>query len=141
MMLLRLTLGSLFLSLSLWAGDLTVTVSGIDSDKGEVGCALFRGADGFPMDSAKAESQWIKAKTGTVECKFANVGAGDYAVSASHDLNGNRKTDTNFVGMPKEPWGVSNDARPKFRAPRFEEARFTVKPGDSTPRVEVRLAR
>jgi uncharacterized protein (DUF2141 family) len=140
-MLRHLPLYFLLLPVTVLAGDLVVTVSGVSSDQGEIGCALFRSGDGFPMDSSKAESLWIKAKPGTVECRFANVEPGGYAIAVSHDLNGNRKTDTNFVGMPKEPWGVSNDVRPKFRAPRFDEARFAVKPGDAEPRVEVRIAK
>jgi uncharacterized protein (DUF2141 family) len=110
-----------------------VTVSGITTDQGEIGCALFNAAPGFPMDSAKA-------KLGLVECRFPNLNPGAYALAVSHDRNGNRKTDTNRVGMPKEDWGVSNDARPRLRAPRFEETRFVIKDGD-TVRQTVRLAR
>jgi uncharacterized protein (DUF2141 family) len=130
-----------FLSLApLCATELIVTVTGVASDKGEIGCALFRAPEGFPMDSAKATGLWQKAKTGSVECRFTNLSPGSYAVAVSHDLNANRKTDTNFVGMPKEDWGVSNNARPRLRAPRFEEARFDVKEGEAV-RLEVKVAR
>ncbi|MBY0372707.1 MAG: DUF2141 domain-containing protein [Bryobacteraceae bacterium] len=124
----------------LWASDLVVTVSGVTSGKGEIGCALFRKAAGFPMDGSKAMRVWIPAKPGNVECKFENLSAGEYALAVSHDLNGNRKTDTNFVGMPKEDWGVSNNVRPRMRAPRFEEARFAVKEGEAV-RLEVKVGR
>ncbi len=120
--------------------DLVVTVTGVATEKGEIGCALFKDAVGFPMDGSKATGQWIKPKNGSVECRFTQLSAGSYAVAVSHDLNGNRKTDTNFVGMPKEDWGVSNNVRPKFRAPRFEEARFEIKDGEPA-RLEVRVAR
>jgi uncharacterized protein (DUF2141 family) len=125
-----------------FAAELTVTVSGVTSEKGEIGCALFPGAEGFPMDGSKAARVWLKAKPGSVECKFDNLQPGFFAVAVSHDLNGNRKTDTNFVGMPKEDWGVSNNVRPKLRAPRFEEARFEIKAGESGgARLEVRIGR
>lgn len=139
MFLRTFILGALALP-PLTALDLVVTVAGIKSDKGEIGCALYRNATGFPMDSSQSTSLWIKAQPGTVECKFANLSPGRYAVSVSHDLNANRKTDTNFVGMPKEDWGVSNNARPRMRAPRFEEAAFELKDGQ-VARLEVRLAR
>lgn len=139
-MLFRVLIGSALFLLPLGAIDLVVNVSGVTSDKGEIGCALFRGASGFPMDSAKATSVRIQAKAGTVECKFANLSPGKYAVSVSHDLNANRKTDTNFVGMPKEDWGVSNNVRPRLRAPRFEEAGFEIKEGE-VMRLEVRIGR
>ena len=139
-MLSRAFVFSALLISPLLASDLVVTITGATSEKGEIGCALFRGAAGFPMDSVKATGLWIKAKPGSVECKFENLSPGAYALSVSHDLNGNRKTDTNFVGMPTEAWGVSNNARPRFRAPRFDEARFEIKDGE-TARLEVRIAR
>lgn len=132
--------GYLLLLPCLGATELIVTVAGVGSDKGEIGCALFREATGFPMDATKAISIWTKAKAGTVECRFADLKPGAYALSVAHDLNGNRKTDTNFAGMPKEDWGVSNNARPRLRAPRFEEARFQIQDGEAV-RIEVRIAR
>ena len=51
---------------------------------------------------------------------------GTYAVAVHHDANANGKMDTNFLGIPNEGYGVSNDPRPRFRAPRFEEARVVV---------------
>jgi uncharacterized protein (DUF2141 family) len=51
---------------------------------------------------------------------------GSYALSVLQDLNGNRKLDTNFIGIPKEPSGSSNDAKATFSAPKFRDAVFTV---------------
>lgn len=51
---------------------------------------------------------------------------GIYAVAVHHDANTNGKMDTNFFGIPKEGYGISNDPRPRFRAPRFDEARVVV---------------
>lgn len=51
---------------------------------------------------------------------------GSYALSVLQDINGNRKLDTNFIGMPTEPTGSSNDAPAKWSAPKFRDAVFTV---------------
>lgn len=122
------------------SGSVVVTISRIKSDEGQIGCALFRSADGFPMRSERAEMQWQPARKGSVTCTFEGLSPGQYAVSASHDLNGNRKTDTNFIGMPREDWGVSNNARPSMRAPRFGEASFAVLAG-AQMRIEIGLGR
>lgn len=120
------------------AADLTVNVKGIVDAKGEIGCALFREGEGFPMGSAKAKQIWLRADAKGVTCNFSDLTDGSYAVSASHDLNGNRKIDTNFLGMPTESWGVSNNARPSLRAPRFEEAVVKVIAGkDMTIDIKV----
>ncbi len=54
------------------------------------------------------------------------VPPGVYAVAVHHDANSNGKLDANFLGIPREGYGVSNDVRPRFRAPRFSEARVVV---------------
>lgn len=119
--------------------EITITVSGIAASEGEIGCALYKGPDGFPMDDAVATTLWQRAAAGGVECRFDSLVPGEYAVAVSHDFNGNRETDTNFLGIPTEPWGVSNNVRPSFRAPRFEEAAVRLEPGAAV-RITVEVA-
>lgn len=49
---------------------------------------------------------------------------GVYAIAIYQDLNGNGKLDTNFFGIPKEPFGFSNNKVPIFSEPSFEQCRF-----------------
>lgn len=107
------------------AATLTVTVEGAAPGVGEVGCALFAAAAGFPLQSARAQMQWHPA-TAAVRCRYEDLAAGRYAVAASQDVNGNHRTDTNLFGIPTERWGVSNGVRPTLRAPRFDEAAFDL---------------
>jgi uncharacterized protein (DUF2141 family) len=51
---------------------------------------------------------------------------GRYALSVLQDMNGNRKLDTNFIGIPTEASGSSNDAPARWSAPKFNDAAFTV---------------
>ena len=120
------------------AGELVVRIENVANAAGEVGCALYRSDAGFPMDSTVAEQQWQRAVSSGVVCRFTGLPAGRYAIAVSHDLDGDRRTDTNLVGIPTEAWGVSNNVRPMFRAPRFEEAAVAV-PGDATATISVRL--
>ncbi|MDV7400114.1 DUF2141 domain-containing protein, partial [Arthrospira platensis SPKY1] len=46
---------------------------------------------------------------------------GAYAVSAFHDINNNGKLDTNPFGIPKEPYGFSNNARGIFGPPSLAD--------------------
>ncbi len=111
--------------------EITVFVKNVDSDEGNVDCALFPSEAGFPMDASYGKQIRQSARTGTVECRFENLPAGTYAVAVSHDENENGKTDTNLLGIPKEAWGVSNNARPRMRAPRFAEAAFELAEGQA----------
>ena len=123
------------------AADVVVRIGGLAEPLGQVGCALFSSDQGFPLDSAGARVQWLAAEAQGVACRFADVPAGRYAVSIAHDLNGNRRVDRNVLGMPTEPWGVSNDARPTLRAPRFDEAAFTVGADAQEFALTVRVAK
>ncbi|MEM6646953.1 MAG: DUF2141 domain-containing protein [Bacteroidota bacterium] len=111
---------------------LTVAVAGISSDKGKIICALFDQADGFPMDREPAlKTQAHDADPDGVTCQFDALAPSSYAISVFHDRNTNDKVDTNFLGVPKEAWGVSNGVRPRMRPPRFEEAVFDLAAGQS----------
>lgn len=118
-------------NLSAQSEELTVKVTGIKKNKGEIACALFKTPEGFPMDLSKSQLIWMAADSGEVNCKFTELTPGDYSLSVAHDENGNKKVDTNFVGMPTEAWGVSNNIRPLMRAPRWQEAQFTVSSGQN----------
>ena len=119
-------------------GDLTVLVSGASDNSGEVGCALYSGVDGFPMDTSKARQMWQAPQEGGARCHFQGLAPGTYAIAISYDVNGNRQTDTNSFGIPVEAWGVSNNARPTPRPPRFDEAAFDVADGAETElRIEI----
>ena len=128
-----LLFASLCAPLSVQAGNtLRVTLTLDAPDSGEAGCALYESAAGFPSDDEKARARaWHPAATSVV-CEFTDLPDGLYAVGASHDRNGNRIVDTNLVGMPKEAWGVSRNARPMLRAPRFDEAAVAIEGGGVT---------
>jgi uncharacterized protein (DUF2141 family) len=54
---------------------------------------------------------------------------GRYAIFVVYDKNGNGKMDKNFLGIPKEPVGLSrNPAPPKFGPPKFKDASFDYVP-------------
>jgi uncharacterized protein (DUF2141 family) len=140
--LLAPALGAVLCATPAWAATLVVSVVGVQDDAGFVGCALFasEAAASFPLDATRAITRRAPARAGTLQCEFTDLPAGTYAVSAAHDRNGNGKTDRNFVGLPTEPWAVSNNVRPTLRAPAFAESALTLA-ADETRRIELVLAR
>ncbi len=112
-------------SLNVYAADLIVKVEG-DLADGNIGCALFSNPKGFPMDASGAILKFSQNTPAGTEFIFSNLKSGKYAVSVMNDQNGNKILDKNFLGIPKEEWGVSNNVRPTLRAPKFEEAVFEV---------------
>jgi uncharacterized protein (DUF2141 family) len=134
-------MSSLCLTLHVQAAGLEVRVSGLAEPTGRVGCALFSGPAGFPLDNRAARQLWVPADPKGVICRFDEVPAGSHAISVGHDVNGNEKVDTNFVGMPTEQWGVSNNVRPRLRAPRFDEAAFKMPADDEELVLDVTVAK
>lgn len=49
---------------------------------------------------------------------------GKYAVTIFKDENGDTELNTNFMGIPNEPFGFSNNPKMMFGPPNFEEASF-----------------
>jgi uncharacterized protein (DUF2141 family) len=76
-------------------------------------------------------------QTGSLELELSGLPEGSCAISAYHDVNGNGQLDKNLLGIPTEPYVFSNQARPKFRAPRWEEAKMEL--GKNGSRVVLKL--
>ena len=134
----------LLLALPAWAAapsaaaaDITVTVSTVRNQNGEIICALFDDAESFdkriPLSKVVAN-----ARTPVARCVFRHVKAGIYAVTAIHDENGNGRLDKSFFGRPTEGYGVSNNHTYAMHAPRFGESKFSF-PGTSDLLITIRL--
>lgn len=68
-------------------------------------------------------SHIIDAREGAT-LKVENLAEGQYWVRVYQDLNGNGDLDKNYVGIPKEPYGFSNNVRPRFGPPDTEDMLF-----------------
>lgn len=117
---------------------LQLLLTGLTDGKGSVYIAVFDRKEAFlQTDQARVKKIVPILQSGALEVLLPDLLPGTYAISCFHDLNGNGKLDKNFLGIPSEPYGFSNNARPKFRAPNWEEARFEWK-GD-TRQISIKL--
>ncbi|MCY1723310.1 DUF2141 domain-containing protein [Prolixibacteraceae bacterium Z1-6] len=55
-----------------------------------------------------------------------NLKPGNYAFKYFHDENMDEKINTNFMGLPREGYGFSNNAKGKFGPPTFDKMIFEV---------------
>lgn len=60
-----------------------------------------------------------------------NLKPGKYAFKYFHDENSDEKINTNFMGIPKEGYGFSNNAKGKFGPPSFEKMIFEIEQSDT----------
>jgi uncharacterized protein (DUF2141 family) len=118
---------------------LTVRVDRFPHAKGRAGIAVWNGPRGFPEGIEHAvATTYVPIEGETATARFEGLSPGSYAVTVFHDQNDNRRFDKNWVGVPREPWGVSNNVRPKLRPPTFEEARVDFEAGERAVRISVR---
>ncbi len=103
---------------------LTVRASTFHSEKGWLRCRLYARPDGFPGKPPYQAEQSVRVTARTVACVFPAVAPGTYAVALFHDENGDGKLDTNFMGIPREGVGVSNNKVRSFGPPKWEDAKF-----------------
>ncbi|MBB3047965.1 uncharacterized protein (DUF2141 family) [Litorivivens lipolytica] len=125
------TLLALLISTPVLALDINVNVSQISSDKGGLVVQVYDSEDTWLSDDTVLSKRYElqpgdSAKTVIIPIELE---AGNYALSVYHDENDNKKLDANFIGIPKEPVGLSNDHRPKFGPPKYRKAEIEVSEG------------
>jgi uncharacterized protein (DUF2141 family) len=104
-----------------------VQVATFQSVKGALVCRLFADGRGFPVKPTYIQQVRVPVTGKTTSCSFPRVKAGTYAVAVFHDENGNGKLDTNFLGIPSEGVGVSNNATGSFGPPKWDDAKFLLR--------------
>ena len=102
----------------------TIRISGMNVDKGNVYVALYNSEATFLETPYKGSVSKVIDKKATAT--FNGIEKGVYAVSVFHDENNNKKMDTNFIGIPKEPIGCSNGAKGFMGPPKYKNAKFKV---------------
>jgi len=111
-------------------GTITIVVNGFKSDKGQARFLLFKKGQEkyYPSEDEKAfKRDVVPIKNKKVVFTYENIPFGDYAISVHHDEDKNDKVNTNFIGIPNEGLGASNDAKGNFGPPSFEKAKITLK--------------
>ncbi len=118
--------------------NLTVTVSGLKKQSGQVCLSLFANSRGFPSSSDNAlQSQCVKVGSVPLAITFRNLKAGSYAVSAIHDANDDSTLDRNFLGIPTEGVGFSRNPKIRVGPPKFNDSAILI--NASTTSIQIHL--
>ena len=104
--------------------NLTVKVENVENNDGKVLIGLYNKASDFLDKTYKGQGSAIS--NNACEVTFENVPKGTYAVSIFHDENENDKLDSNFIGIPKEDYGCSNNAKGFMGPPKWKDAKFEL---------------
>lgn len=118
--------------------SLSVTVTNVPKVEGVMRFALFARAEGFREESAAIDKGLVTVKSLSATHVFQQVPPGRYAVAVYHDANNNGKLDTNFLGIPTESYGFSNNVMGTFGPPSFLDASFLVESSNKAISIKLR---
>lgn len=112
--------------------SITVIIENIKNNNGTIMLSLHN--ETTFMKGQGIQTVESKIVDGKVKVTFNNVEAGTYAIMALHDENENKRMDFEDTGMPKESYGVSNNAM-SFGPPTYSKAKFEI----STEDLEMKI--
>lgn len=105
-------------------GDLKITITDIRSDKGYFLVGLYEEHNYLDLTGfTKADT--VKASMGSVTAVFEQLPPGEYAIALIHDENNSGDMNLNLIGIPKEPYGFSNNPNKLLSKPKFRHTKFT----------------
>lgn len=96
---------------------LTVIVSEIESTEGNIMIGVYDKAENAFVEEGAVVGKRVTPQKNTMRFVF-DLKAGAYAVGVIHDKNEDGMLNRNFLGLPKEPYGFSNN----LMLPDFEKA-------------------
>jgi uncharacterized protein (DUF2141 family) len=105
-------------------GVVEVTINGVHSAAGHVLVAICDKAS-FTQPVCPYHGS-VPSAVGSVVVRITGVPPGVYAAQAYQDENDDRTINRNFIGMPTEGMGFSNDAKMRFGPPSFDDAAFSL---------------
>ena len=119
-------------------GTLKIEVYGFTNSQGMARVLIFTSEQKkyFPGEFKKAlVKKVVPIVDKKVTVEFADLPLGEYAVSVHHDMDNNGEINTNWLGIPNEGIGVSNDAKGSFGPPSYKDAKFQL----SQPKLSIKI--
>jgi uncharacterized protein (DUF2141 family) len=105
-------------------GDLNVIIFGFENSEGTARIGLSNSEELWEMQDTAYRGFIAEIINDSVNVIFENIPFGEYGIKVHHDEDGNNEMNTNFLGIPTENYGFSNNASGTFGQPDWEEAKF-----------------
>lgn len=105
-----------------------VSISGFRANTGRLYVSIYKDQESFLKIGKETATHIVRvSKNDSVaETCFSGLAPGWYAIALYHDEDDNGKMNSGLFGIPLEPYGLSNNFRPKFSYPRFNQCSFYV---------------
>jgi uncharacterized protein (DUF2141 family) len=121
------------------SGAIVIDVVGLRNNQGKVWVGIFDNRRAFPTKRDRTlVAKWGRISGSQARIRFPALPPGQYAAFAYHDEDGNGDLRTNWIGMPKEGVGASNNAKGRMGPPSFKAASFAVGSGETKLKIRLR---
>jgi uncharacterized protein (DUF2141 family) len=105
---------------------LKITFTGLKDTKSVLMIGIYRKQDGFPgSDKPPFKGYTISPSGSSSTFTATDLEYGEYALAVYQDKNADKKLNTGMFGIPKEPYAFSNNFKPKFSGPKYDDCKFT----------------
>ena len=118
-------------------GYLTIVVTGLENDDGEVLIAVSNSREDYESDDPAFIGAKVKIENRKAEHTFEELPFGEYTIKLFHDENMNGELDSNFLGIPTEDYGFSNNVRGTFGPADYDDAKFLFEQTEMTMNIIV----
>lgn len=115
---------------------LTIHIENITKIQGKIVIGIFNSEKDFLKDDAAFKNYFIQVDASSESIVIKDLPKGEYAITFYHDENSDDECNRNFLGIPKEGYGFSNNIKPKFSAPSFKDCKFSLMK-DVTQKIKV----
>ncbi len=138
---LMITMAALFVAMT-FPVDISFEFNNLEKVSGKIYLSVINDPEIWNMKTQEPPEKGIEFKAAVmVGSKNMNIiisglKPGIYAAQIFHDLNENGKLDTNALGIPKEPYGFSNNKKGIFGKPKFKKVSFMVKDKDIVQKIK-----
>jgi uncharacterized protein (DUF2141 family) len=118
--------GLIILTFMTWhlSAQIHVRFEGLRNESSQLYIALYDSTDVFLGDK-RFFSAIIPVHDSVYHWQIDRLPLGTYAITVYQDINLNGKLDRGMFGKPTEPYGFSKNPPSGFRAPSFQECKFS----------------
>lgn len=124
-MKLAIAVAMMGLATPVWAAELTLDIATRRSG-GSIAVAIYRDADSFRRNAGPVMMRTVPRTGPVTEVVLNGLPPGRYAIAAFHDVDADGTLTLWPIGVPREAYGFSNDARGRFGPPPFDEVAIEV---------------
>ncbi|MEX0812985.1 MAG: DUF2141 domain-containing protein [Chitinophagales bacterium] len=116
---------------------LILIITNLDTTKSPVNIVFYQEQHEFLSKTDRHKGYKFTSNGETLIVQIADLNYGEYAIAHYQDVDKNGECDKNFLGVPKEPYGFSNNFKPKLKAPHFKHCKFIYSEKEDTLKMSM----